>query len=323
MKKLCFQCQVPRIWLPVLLLVVSLLTLPATFAGDDGEDDIDVSAGGQYVTLDTDDQAGEAQFRKYQDISGEFTLNNFSWNHLSEKNWFQVSLTDVSQADERMALKAGIGRTWQFRAGFRRTPFYQGGDARLPLGRGANDMYGASFTVADSIQQMLEDPDGDAVPFYFDAAETASDNALVFGLMNGILASTDPFFVGTQRRSGYAGMTWSPNRNWTANLDVFQDTKDGSQAMGSGTYQRISDVNGDGITDYDYFFSLRGVELPAPVDFRTTRYTGSLNYQAEKWNVGARANFSEYENAFLGVTYDNPFWFTDVTGSGALRGVWE
>ena len=66
-------------------------------------------------------------------------------------------------------------------------------------------------------------------------------------------------------------------------FDVIQDTKDGSLAMGSGTYQRITDVNADGVTDYDYFFSVRGIELPAPIDYRTTRFIGSLNYQDRQW----------------------------------------
>jgi len=318
-----------RVWFAGLISLVALASLiapPALFAAeDDGEteDQVDVEVGVQGVDLDAD-QAGKAQFLKYQDYPDGAVLGHLLWNHTSKKNNFQFEAWNVAQRNQRFDLFGNYGTAWKVRAGYKQTPFTTGGGAVLPLQRGAGNEYGATFSVADFTQQAMEDPDGNGIPFYTDPAETAGDNALVFGMMNDVLAAQNQFLVGTDRNSGYAGFTYSPGRHWTLEIDASQDVRDGTLAMGSGTYQRITDVNGDGITDYDYFFSVRGLELPAPIDYRTTMLTGSLNYQARKWFVNARGMFSEFDGGYRGITYDNPFWFTDtVATSGSRRGLWE
>jgi len=306
------------------VLVLLIVAAPTWAAEDDAntEDELEVDVGLQGVSLDAD-EPGEARFLKYQDNPEGAVLNHLRWNHTSANNYFHLEAWDATQKDERFDLNAGYGDAWKVRAGFQRTPFIVGGGAVLPLARGDNDEYGATFGIADFIQQGLEDPDGNGVPFYTDAAETANDNALVFDLANELLADQESFFVGTERETGFAGFSFAPGSNWTVDFDATQDSRDGTLPLGSGTYQRITDVNGDGTTDYDYFFSVRGVELPAPIEYKTTRFSGSLNYQRKGWFVNARAQFSDFDAGYRGLTYDNTFWMTDTQGGGAMRGLWN
>lgn len=68
------------------------------------------------------------------------------------------------------------------------------------------------------------------------------------------------------------------------------------------------------------------------MDYRTTRARASAAYQPRRGFAELSASFSEFDNRYRAVTYDNPFWLDDVAAvspanpasdSGVRRGLWE
>ncbi|HHN74888.1 MAG TPA: hypothetical protein ENK10_06620 [Acidobacteria bacterium] len=310
----------------LLMLILALVALlPAwTHAADKAaEEDADqVVVGTQVTTVDAEGDR-DAKFDKNSETPSGVVVDFFRWSYATDKSWIQVKGWDASQLDERFSLRAGCEKG-TFVADYQSLPYRVGNGARSLLGVGAADVWGATFRIADWVQQSMQDPDGNGEPFYLDSAETAQDNALVQMMANDLYTGTTPFELRSRRRKGHVGFDYRPNDRWKIGLHVYQEQRRGTQALGSGTYQRITDVNGDGLTDSDYYFAVRGVELPAPIEYRTTRVVGSTGYTAEKYFFNVEAAFSQFDNDFLGVTYDNPFWFDGVAGtSGSRRGLWE
>jgi hypothetical protein len=278
--------------------------------------------GGRDTGVDADG-GRDAKFEKNRDIPSGLVLEYLELSQAVSNGWWQMKAWDATQLDERFLLRAGFGEKVRLRIGYQSTPYRVGDGARSVLGNGPLDSYGPTYRIGDFIQQTMEDPDGDLTPF-FPPPGDPSDNALVQGLASDLLAGTSRFSLGSRRRTGSLGITIQATRHWSFKVDLSHEMRDGTQALGSGTYQRITDVDGDGTTDYDYYFSVRGVELPAVIDYRTTRFDASANYTSKSWFVNIGAGASLFDNRHLGITYDNPFWFNGVNAtSGSRRGLWE
>lgn len=313
-------------WKALLLLGFLAFLLSPVMAVGSGlsvpDEDV-VVVGGQDDEVDAD-QGRDSKFEQDRDIPSGLVLDYLRWSWAGDGMWLQLKAWDATQLDERFLLRAGLGKKVRFRAMYQSTPHAYGDDAIFVLGRSDDNRHGPTYRIGDFIQQDFQDPDGNGTDFYTSGAETANDNPLVQGMMNDLLTGENGFSLDSRRRSGSLGFTILANRNWSFDVNVSQETRDGLQALGSGTYQRISDVNGDGDTDYDYFFSVRGIELPGIVDYRTTRFTAAANYQNRRWFLRVGADISEFENNYQAITYDNPFWFDGIDAtSGSRRGLWE
>ena len=315
---------------PALLssLLLTLVIAPAPVQADDGSaeagDGDEVVIGGQETRVNADDDR-DAKFGRHEELPDGVIVDWLRFSTDAPGHFFQIEARDVTQRDEGFRLRAGVGERYRFRAFYQSLPYAYGSGATFVLGRDSNDVWGPSYRIADFIQQRFEDPDGNATPFFTNLAETAIDNPLVFALVNDFLTGfDDTLALDSRRRQGGAGVTIRASERWTIDIDAYTETRDGTQALGTGTYQRITDVDGNGVTDYDYFFSARGIELPAILDYRTTRYDAKAHFGEERWFADVRAQFQEFENAFVGLTYDNPFWFNGVNAtSGSRRGLWE
>lgn len=306
------------------LLAFSLLAAPDAHADAQASQDEDsVVLAAQDASVDADG-GRDAKFERQRDLPSGIVIESLRWSGQNENRWVRIEAFDLSQRDQRFRAEAGLGPRVRLRAHYQSTPQRYGGGAVSVLGRGPNDMFGATYRLADFIQQRMEDPDGNGTPFFTDAAETAIDNPLVNALANDLVAGQGTFSLGTVRREGGAGATFDLGKGWSLDLDASVETRNGIQPLGTGTYQRITDVNGDGVGDYDYVFSNRGVELPGIVDYRTTRLSAGTSHLGDGWFFSARASASEFDNSFAAITYDNPFWFTDIDAtSGSRRGLWQ
>lgn len=312
--------------LPLLALLVPALAVPASTAfgqsmtlrpeepGD--SDQAVVSVQGVSVDADRGDR-----FELNREVPEGVLLDFFRYSAASEdgKDFVQLNVRDAAQQDMRVGLRSGLGNEVKLNVDWIKLPYRQGSGAIFPLGAVAPDQ----FRIADFIQQGLEDPSGLRIPFYSQPGGQP-DNGLVQGLTSQLLEGFDPFSVGTQRDVGRFDLELTPGPRWKIRVEGTREWRDGQDASGSGTYQRITDVNGDGQTNYDYFFSVRGIEIPATVEYRTTNVNASAAYAAEKWFGKAAFNLIDFDNSFTGMTYDNPFWFTDTEAtSGSRRGLSE
>jgi len=307
---------------PLLIAFGMILLLPTLAAGEDGEllkETVEVSVQG--VSVDSQDDR-DGGFDKYRDDPDGFTLDFLHLANLIGENgsFMDFRARDAGQEDGRYLFRAGVGSNLRIRFDYRGVPFVYGNRARNVLGRVADN----EFRIADFIQQQMEDPDGNGVPFFSEAGGAAGDNALVQAMMRGLVAGTDRFDVTSRRRMGNFQLDWRAGEAWTLGLEHDRQEHSGVRPLGNGAYQRITDVDGDGSTDYDYFFSNRGIELQAPADYTTDTTRASARYSKGKWFGDFSFNRSDFENDDLSLIYDNPAWFTDtLASSGSRRGLWE
>lgn|GEM_PF-5195253 len=286
-------------------------------ADEEGTWQGEMSIGGQGRSVDG---ARASKLETYRDETPGFTLDGFHLVWTGTEYAFSADADHAGRRDERYLLRASVGRRLRLRASYSGIPYRFGDDATFVLDRVAPD----TFRIADFIQRQLEDPDGNGVPFFSEPGGVSGDNLLAQGLMRQLLGSREPFDVDSRRRTGRFALNLMPAPRWNVGVEAERSEREGMQPLGSGSYQRITDVDGDGRQDYDYFFSVRGIELPAPIDTATSRTSASVRYRADRWFAGAQFEISDFDNDFRAVTYDNPFWFTDTLAtSGIRRGLWE
>lgn len=297
--------------------------IAGTVNRDGSGDDNAVVVGGQVEDVDAEENRDD-KFERNRDVPEAAILQELHWSIDLKDGFFQIQGWDWTQLDEGLRARGGIGETYRFRASYQSLPYRYGSGAKFPLGRAGTDSWGPVFRAPDFSQQLFQDPDGDGTQFFTDPDETATDNELVVTMMNNLLEGSGLIGLSSRRRQGDGGVTVRATKNWTFDASARIEVRSGTQALGTGTYQRITDVNGDGITDADHFFSVRGLEIPMPIDYETSRYEASARYRDRRWFANVTAGFSEFDNAYVGLTYDNPFWFDGVEGtSGSRRGLWE
>jgi len=309
------------------LLLVPFVIAAATTASaqsttlvpeDPGPDD-QVVVGAQAVDVDADGDRDD-KFEQYREVPESATLDFFRFSRSSEdgKDFIQLKLRDAAQEDMRLHFRSGLD-AWRFNVDWIKLPNRYGSQGRFVLGTVTPDQ----FRIADFIQGTMENPDGNGVPFYSEP-NNQPDNDLVFGLTNQLLEGYNPLSVASRRNVGRFELAFKPSASWDFRVEGSRETRDGTRPAGSGTYARITDVNGDGKTDYDYFFSVRGIQLPMTVQYETTSLELSGSYANGKWFGQALFHFQDFDNDFTGQTYDNPFWATDtLASSGSKRGLWD
>ncbi len=315
----------------LLTLVAALTALlffgPAAIAGEDSDNDgvNEIVFGGQIADTDAgDDGVRDDKFDRNSDVPDAAVVEEIHFSHSHDGHFLQISGVDLSQQDEQVYLRGGCGDRLRFRGSYQSLPYRYGSGAKFVLGQQGSDQWGPVYKIADFSQQGFQDPDGNGTDFYTDGAETSADNALVQARTNDLLSGFDTFGLTSRRRVGSGGVTFRASKNWTFDFDARVEDRNGMQALGTGTYQRVTDVNSDTVTDSDYFFAVRGIEIPAMIDYRTTRYEGSAQFKDRGWFMTVRGGLSKFDNEYVGLTYDNPFWFDGVEGSsGSKRGLWE
>lgn len=304
------------------LLALALSVSPATAWAEDDEDPIQkVVIGLQGTSVDAEGER-DGRFNRYQDVPSGFVVDYFRLAQLfgDGANYVDFQAVDALQRDERYRLRLGVGDHWRMRYRFDSTPLVFGNRGRTLLGRELPDVY----RIGDLVQRQLEDPDGNGVPFFSEPDGPGGDNALVQQFTNDLFTGTTPFDLDHKRRTHDLDLGYVFSSAWRVGFDYQRHESRGTQPLGSGSYQRITDVDGDGATDYDYFFSIRGQELPATVEYDTVNTGLWAQYQHERWFGDVRYTFSEYENDNPFLLYDNPFWFNGVEAtSGSRRGLWE
>jgi MtrB/PioB family decaheme-associated outer membrane protein len=100
---------------------------------------------------------------------------------------------------------------------------------------------------------------------------------------------------------------YRPTKNWEFYFRAQHIRLNGTRPKGAGTFGRQAvGPAGDGLWE-----SL-GVELPEPVDYRTTNLTFGMQYSRPKWRFGVDYFLSFFRDNIPSLTWDNPFRVTDA-----------
>ncbi len=101
--------------------------------------------------------------------------------------------------------------------------------------------------------------------------------------------------------------SYHPNENWEFFVRAQNLRLSGTRPRTTGTFARDGvGPAGDGVWED------LGVELPEPIQYRTTNITLGVQYSRPKWRVGVDYNLSLFRNSIPSLTWENPFRVTDA-----------
>jgi hypothetical protein len=285
------------------LAVAFAPALPAsgqTTPENDADTTVVVSGGGQLVS-GVEDERGEAKFEEYRDVPEGFVLDlaHVRYQPADGKVDFDFTAIDAGQDDQRYGLGLRIPGTFSLRLGYTQLPrTYSTGSTTLYSGIGTGFL-----TIPESFRQGAEDAAG--------APNAPYPPAGLKSYMDAGLANGTTFTLGTERKDFGAAFDYTFLPGLTLSVTGRNDEKDGTRAMGFGTYirrQALAGIPGTGANQFwRETFEPRGSELIEPIDWTTQEFGATLVWAKNGNSATAGAFVSEFENDITALYFDNPF----------------
>ncbi len=281
-----------RFILAYLVLLAAAVPASPTLAADDPEAqetfEGDVTVGPQ---IRSDDQpGGSAKFGEYRDVPSGFVGGavRFTWQ---PKTGYILHLDarDISQRDQQIFFDFGKQDTWKVTLDWYENP-RRWSDV-------ANQLYGNQgdgiFTLADSLQAAVQ-----AAPASVDTtpADGQWDAGTKGALIKEAIASgANDVDLRYQRRTGVAGVEYTPTRSVTLTARAETELRSGFTPQSLGMY-----------------FNFSPSEVAAPLDFRTDNYMIGAEFDRASWNVGIELGTSEFRTDYDRLVWDNQLFATEV-----------
>jgi MtrB/PioB family decaheme-associated outer membrane protein len=259
--------------------------------------------GGGSVGFDDADQ--RADFEQYRDFP-----RGFFWDGLHlrfdrpDTPWYlQLDGIDLIQRDQRIGLEAGAPEQLQLRLDWDRTPHFFSDEAVTLLQ--LHEIHGrARFTDAASRAFLTaNDPD----------PPTAATDAATADRIRTLLRTSERDKDLLVQRDDFGGaIEWTPLPDaplrWTLRASGNRQTKDGTMARGTGTYERRSTPLGD-------TFTVLGLEQQEPVDRTTDRVAIASDFAGDPFRLSLQYDWLSFDEKVGGLHWDNPFTDTDELAS--------
>lgn len=246
--------------------------------------------GGQFRSV-----SGErpTKFEEYGQTRRGLIARRFgvSSNPAGSPDYFRFLGRDVSELDQQYLLEFG-------RFGLSRTKIEWNGYSHL-YSRGSRSLFNSSgrdgvLTVDDQIQTTLQN------------TPTASVPAVVQNLY-----ANAPFIEQKSKRNTLnLEQSFQITQNLSVRLNWNRQWRRGNRPMGTGSYERIGTAIGD-------TFRVHSIELNQPLDSTTDHLTVAASFLKRNWGVNFSYTYSNFNNKFAALTYENPFRITDLQATGA------
>jgi MtrB/PioB family decaheme-associated outer membrane protein len=262
----------------------------SVIAQEAGELDVSLVFGVQGTSVDG---ARDARFEEYREEPDGALLEALwlAWWRQDSPWSFDLAGEDLLQQDERARLT--VERDGRFR--------FQGAWDRIPhlFSRGSTWLLGGEpghYTLSPALRGLVE-----ATP----------------GLMPEVLSTTaSPFEVGLRRDIASAQAAFRLAPGWELRLDGRHEKRTGDRRISVGTYTR---QQSPGSFDRERFVS-RGIEMPEPIDYRTTDYGLSTSFRWSRAFAEVGWEGSSFDNDVSTLSWDNPFEAPPSVSSAADRG---
>lgn len=278
-------------------LAPALTASAETPAGSDTT--VVVSGGGQAVS--GDDDRGEAKFEEYREVPEGFILDlaHVRYTPTDGKLDFDFTAIDAGQDDQRYDFGFRMPGTFSLRFDYTELPrLYSTGSTTLYSGIGTG-----LLTISEPFRQGAEDAAGDPrAPL----ASSALKTYMLAGLENGT-----SFTLGTDHKDLNGAFDYTFMPGLTLSVTGRNDEKEGTRALGFGTYirrQALSGIPGTGAGNFwRETVESRGTELAEPIDWTTREYGAQLTWVKNGNSATAGIFASEFENDITALYFDNPF----------------
>ena len=254
----------------------------------------DLEFGGRLVELDGD-KPGKFQETR-QVPKGPFIRNiDLNFEKADSPYFFTFKGQEIGERDERFGVEAG--RIGKYRTQFLwdQVPLYYSTGRTL-----FTSTTPGVLTVDPTLRATLQ-----AVPDAGNPPQTLGPT--LPALVRAAVQNAPTIELRVRSDQLLVTQYYRPTKNWELFFRAQQIRLNGTRPKGTGTFARQNvGPAGDGVWE-----SL-GMELPEPVDYRTTNLTFGLQYSRPKWRVGVNYFLSLFRDNIPSLTWDNPFRVTDA-----------
>jgi MtrB/PioB family decaheme-associated outer membrane protein len=237
------------------------------------------------------------KFEQFKDFRTGPTLRNvfLKFESPDSKAFFTARVNEAAERDARYETEFGKVGNYHFRFMWDQIPHY------YSTGTTLHTMTSPGLlTVDPNIRAALQ-----AVPDAGNPPQTLSPT--LPNLVRQFMATAPVIQLRTRADQALVEFSIHPNKNWEFFFRAQHLRLNGTRPKSTGTFARQGvGPAGDGVWE-----SL-GMELPEPVQYRTTNLTFGVQYSQPKWRIGLDYNVSLFRNEIPLLTWENPFRVTDA-----------
>ncbi|MBI5624668.1 MAG: MtrB/PioB family decaheme-associated outer membrane protein [Elusimicrobia bacterium] len=303
------------------LLAVALAT-GAQAANDvmDGKLTVAVDAQVGVQARQTDDSV--EKFNEYRDVQTGFFLDDFRFSADGTDSPYYVGFRarHALRADE--TYKLGFGRHGQYgvRFSYDSLPHNFAQGKLLYSGVGTGDL-----VIADQLQadlQALEQTENDrdaAANKVNPLVDVTGEDALTKGIVDGLYSTRDFTVLKLKREKASLAFDYDVANDVKTWMKVSHEKRDGARTINAGSYERW-DQGAAGLTHLKDLFTISGAELAEPVDYRTIVFAVGAGVYKKAWLADAEYSFTDFNNDYSALRWDNALRSTDEIGRTAAAG---
>lgn len=280
------------------VLVLFLLVLPGSAQNPPQQESTQASAPAVQFTTDVTlggvfrevTNRHSSRFQYGRDVPRGFFLQDFAFTAETPGRPWHLDISGKSVRERDQQFRLGYDRFGKYRLDARWDQHF------LSVADNIQSLHTATskgvLQVPDLIQQQLE---------------LAPDSQLP-ALVNDILSATPFGRLQLVRRKLTVHQEYLPGGNWHLRVDVSNEIRSGDRRVSVGSYARTGTPQGN-------MFNTPGIEVPEPIDYRTTEVTAGMSYEGKRGFVRADYTGSFFRNRTSTLVFDNPFWFNDQLAS--------
>jgi MtrB/PioB family decaheme-associated outer membrane protein len=242
--------------------------------------------GPQYFVDSTNRNSGK--FEEFRDVPNAFVLERFDFFWApNDRTFLSLNVKDVTQRDTQLLFEFGQYDVWKGQVRWSENPRRWTDHAYQLFAQSQQGV----FTLVDPLQAAVR-----AAPASADANGDLEwdPGTKGFIIKDAIAQGAQATDVGHQRKTGGAGVAYTPTRHLTFTLDADRERRKGTMPTTLG-------VN----------FSQAQAEVAAPVDFKTDFATVGAEYATRKWNAGVRLSHQDFSTGRPFIRWDNQLFLVD------------
>lgn len=273
-----------KIYLILTIITLIGFTTIALLAEDKEETKVSgkIVPGAQDIQVD----AKSSKFFEYRDVPRGFTFGVFDVNLEKGNRYFNFNFTNLRQKDGRYNINLGEYGKFDVNFLWDKIPHRFSFDGKtLYVGRGEGGVY--YYTLSDQIQK-----DAQSAP---NITETRK-------VLSSFLTGAYETGLELIRNKGVLNIKFTPSVPLTLRVNAQRETRNGTRPLGAS------------------FGFNHVVEVPEPIDYKTTNVDFNAEYSKKWGTVVAGFAFSNFENNFQALVWDNPFRLTDNPAGSYING---
>lgn len=241
-----------------------------------------IVTGAQDIQVD----AKSSKFFEYRDVPRGFAFGTFDVNIERGNRYLNFNFSNLRQKDGRYNINFGEYGKFDVNFLWNKTPHRFSFDGKtLYVGREEGGVY--YYTLSDQIQKD---------------AQSAPNITETRRVISNFLTGAQETGLELIRNKGVLDIKFTPSVPLTLRLNAQRETRNGKRPFGAS------------------FGFNHVVEVPEPIDYKTTSVDLNAEYSKKWGTLVAGFNYSNFENNLQTLIWDNPFRLTDNPAGSYING---